>query len=207
MHVLFKVLSFLFPPRSSELRVHEASLEEVHSLLDPSLIATDITALLPYRHPLVSSLVIEAKYHENQKAFKLLGAVLAEYLQEFVADQDAFETHAFVLVPMPLSAKRQRERGYNQARKVVEEAQLCLGLSPHTSSVLEKVKDTPSQTTLDRTARLCNLVGAFRAQQVNPAHTYILVDDVVTTGATLHAARDALVAAGGTHVIAIALAH
>ena len=107
------------------------------------------------------------------------------------------------LVPVPLSSKRQRERGYNQS------SMLALALSPHTGlpvwdDVLARVRHTQTQTRLTPEDRLRNVSGAFRApasarNMLRGAHV-VLVDDVVTTAATLNACAAAL-CGGGARVV------
>jgi len=110
------------------------------------------------------------------------------------------------LVPVPLSRTRQRERGYNQAQCLAE------ALSPHWqcpvwSDVLERTRDTRSQVRLTPSERAVNVSRAFavpqgRQTKLRGAHL-VLVDDVVTTAATLNAAAEALVAGGARIVSAV----
>jgi ComF family protein len=106
------------------------------------------------------------------------------------------------LVPIPLSAKRLRSRGYNQS------ARLATALARLTrlpvSEVLHRVRDTRTQTALTPEERHANVAGAFRAERV--AGTVVLVDDVFTTGSTLGAAASALAAAGAGPVKAVTFA-
>jgi ComF family protein len=110
------------------------------------------------------------------------------------------------LIPVPLSAKRLRERGFNQS----------LLLARHLSSVrcidqgLLRVRDTAAQAGLSREQRQVNLTHAFA---VHPQHirqlagkNLLLVDDVLTTGSTLQACSLALLQAGAATVSAVTLA-
>jgi len=108
------------------------------------------------------------------------------------------------VVPVPLHRRRLRARGFNPACGVarVLARERGLRLAP---LALERVRDTPSQTLLDRRGRVGNVRGAFRATRPVPGHVW-LVDDVVTTGATLEAAARALRRAGARRIVALCLA-
>lgn len=207
MSFLRACLDVLFPPRTSAFRVSQATLAELGELASPSLIPHDtfeIMSLLPYRAPLVRSLILEAKYHEHVGAHALLGAVLADYLLSLLEER-AFDQSCFALVPVPLSKKRHRERGYNQTERIVQEA---LKLLPDTFSLdtrlVRRVRDTSPQTKLGRSARLKNMDGAFSLAGVLATDTtYIVIDDVTTTGATIGAVMQVL----PEQAMGISLAH
>lgn len=205
------LLDALFPPRPSEKLVRDAAPAALGALVAPLAIPSGqggTVALLPYREPLVAALIVEAKYHGSHKACELLGSVLADYLAEFSADADAYARTDFALVPIPLSRERLLERGYNQVERITACALAKLGFKNAPSvDTLVRVRDTPSQTKLSGKERRENMLDAFRAQNVDPSLTYVLVDDVMTTGATCDAAAKALSDAGASKVIRIALAH
>ncbi len=108
-----------------------------------------------------------------------------------------------VLLPVPLSDRRLRHRGYDQAWELVR----TLGKALHvrtSARTLQRVVDTAPQSSLDRTARAVNLRGAFRVDPVRrgdiAGKRVALVDDVMTTGASFRAATQALVDAGARSV-------
>jgi ComF family protein len=104
------------------------------------------------------------------------------------------------LVPVPVHAERRRERGYNQAELIAR----ALGPS---HAILERVRPTTKQHRLDRAARLANLRGAFRvASGVSVPSVAILVDDIITTTATLEACASVLREAGVEAVYGFAVA-
>jgi ComF family protein len=110
-----------------------------------------------------------------------------------------------VLVPVPLGARRERVRGYNQAERLAAALGRLAGLAVR-PRLLSRARETPSQTKLTPEARRANVHGAFRVRAPLPAGRLVLVDDVYTTGATLAAAAEALAAAGAARVEAVTFA-
>jgi len=109
-----------------------------------------------------------------------------------------------VLVPVPLGARRLRQRGYNQAERLARSIAARGGHTVRTD-LLRRRRETTTQTRLTPEARRANVTGAFEA--VGPVSgRLVLVDDVLTTGATLAEAASALVAAGGGLVEAVTFA-
>jgi len=113
------------------------------------------------------------------------------------------------IVPIPLHIRRARARGFNPAALLAREiARACrLPLRP---TGLRRLRDTPSQTGLDRGERRLNVADAFECTRLRVAGatpvTVWLVDDVVTTGATLREAAQCLSAHGVTRVVGLCIA-
>jgi predicted amidophosphoribosyltransferase len=108
------------------------------------------------------------------------------------------------VVAIPLHARALRRRGFNPAGVLARALALRVGV-PLRATALERRRDTPSQTGLGRAARRRNVRGAFRARGALPPRVW-LVDDVVTTGATLAAAARALRRAGAREVTGVCAA-
>ena len=107
-------------------------------------------------------------------------------------------------MPVPLHPRRLRERGFNPAL-VVARAVAQTVEAPIAATALERVRNTSSQTGLSAAERRRNVRGALRARRAVPARVWV-VDDVITTGATLREAARVLVGAGAHAVIAVCAA-
>jgi ComF family protein len=108
-----------------------------------------------------------------------------------------------LVVPVPLHRRRERERGFNQAEA------LARGLGPTVCLALARPRSTAAQVGLSGAARRANLHGAFtltRAAAALPGRAVALVDDVLTTGATVSACADVLATAGPRAIVAITAA-
>ncbi|HUQ77828.1 MAG TPA: ComF family protein [Patescibacteria group bacterium] len=159
----------------------------------------------------------ELKYRGETRLAAPLGQAIARRWSRVAAGGD-------LLVPVPVHADRARRRGYDQAELIAGAAAAVLGLAY--APILERARATIAQFDLDRSERAANVHGAFRLRArtvgeggstrpggrpgdtVRPlaGHWIVLVDDVVTTGATLSACAAPLVAAGAIGVSAVTVA-
>ena len=136
------------------------------------------------------------KYGHRPRIGRQLGATLAPAL--------ALDPAA-LLVPLPLTRQRWLERGYNQAEEIARglAAETGLAVQP---DLLARGRFVRSQTHLDRADRHANVAHAFAAADEVAGHSIVLVDDIVTTGATALAAARALRDAGAARVALWAVA-
>ncbi len=216
---MMRWLDILFPPREGDLLLRDIELDIFCARSAPRIVSETRPAtatLLPYADPVARAAIHEAKYHGSEHAFTLLAAVLADFLPDYLSetrfDLGGKRSNLVSLVPVPLGAKRRKERGFNQVEEVAKRALKTLDLPDITleTTLLIRTRETPSQVSLERDAREKNMCDAFGvAHPANPLHLYLVLDDVLTTGATLQACLDALVAAGvpRERLLPIALAH
>jgi len=208
MSLLPLLLDFLFPPRDAQALVAGSSIEALGSHARARVIERNTVALLPYRVPLVKACIKEAKFNDHEKAQVLLAHILADYLKSLIEEGRVLGTSLYVLVPIPLSRERYRERGYNQTERIARKAVTHIEHVEVSATVLSRTRHTLPQTSLGRLARTKNMQDAFRVKGVvDPSYTYIVLDDVRTTGATLRSAVDAMHSAGATQVVGLSLAH
>ena len=152
---------------------------------------------------LVQRLLHQIKYKGNHELGYVLGRMMGEELKK----SDRFQM-VDVLLPLPLHASKEKERGYNQAMV------LCAGIShamnlPVCSNAVRKVQYTETQTHKNRIERWQNMEAMFELvnrEEIQHKHV-LLVDDVITTGATLEACGHELLQAANLRLSIATLAY
>ena len=148
----------------------------------------------------VDSLIQSCKYGGRLSTIHSLAEMLNQHPPQ----------SADLIVPMPLSTLRLRERGFNQTALLAAVLARVAGGDARVDAVLRRVVDTATQTALDRRSRMANLKNAFalaRGAALNPHLHYVIVDDVFTTGSTLNRCAQALRRAGGLKLDVVTFGH
>ncbi len=198
--LLEKLLDIIFPPSEETRIVRRLTPRDIEMLTTPQYVGDTIT-LSRYSNPTVRALIHAAKFHNNTYAHMLLGTLFKTWF--------ASHTHAepICIIPIPLAPTRERARGYNQVTAALRSTPL---LKPYIcTDILFRTRNTRPQTELHRTERLSNTKKAFAVrnpEKVRGAHI-ILVDDVFTTGATMSAAKTALLPHSPASITCVAIAH
>lgn len=202
-NLLSIVLDFIFPPSKETLALRVLSPEKaLHAFTAaPPTPFPFITALFSYKDPLVTELVLSIKNKKDHHAFHIAGFSLFQHLE-------SLGLREAVLVSIPISAKRRRERGYNQCELLID------AILTHDTGhlfkridILKRTRHTTDQKTKNRSERLLGSTGIFEVTIAPLPTPIIIIDDVVTTGVTLREARDTLLKAGFQTVLALTLAH
>lgn len=158
--------------------------------------AFDATLTLADYVPPLDTLMIRLKYHGALPLAREFG----ERLGDVLASRD-HGGEAPLLVPVPLAPSRLASRGFNQAWELARVASRRARL-PASTQMLHRDRTTVAQLRLSRDDRRRNLRDVFVADGRVHARRIVLIDDVMTTGATCDAAAAALKRAGATHVLA-----
>jgi ComF family protein len=147
----------------------------------------------------VDRLILALKFHGDRTPARVLGTLLA--MRRAAMGLPLPD----LLVPVPLHRARLRQRGYNQSDEIARHASAQLGI-PRQPHALVRLRDTPAQSLLSADERRVSLRDAFHCAMSLQGRHVALVDDVLTTGSTAHAAASALAAAGAARIELWALA-
>jgi ComF family protein len=235
MRYMTFLLLLLFPNRRSASRIDfdfsKISPEELLNSLPRSKEVRDtpdITTCLLYKDPIVRALVWGIKSKRDRHAIVCAGFILAERLKKMLGDSatalltDPPTTLPFIIIPIPISQTRRRERGYNQCELVAREMQLHIKKSGINIEIRTDIlfrsrqkingkKKMEKQAFKNRRERIEGMRGAFFVRtekaSVLASRRIIIIDDVLTTGSTIREAVAELRKAGCEHVSALALAH
>jgi len=151
-------------------------------------------------HGVVREVIHRFKYQRHYE----MRHPLAAWLRECLDDPRLASPAPQALVPVPLHPARERERGFNQARVLAQALSRYSGIPLR--DALRRTRPTPSQTRLDRADRMENLRNAFELAHnacVRNQHL-LLLDDVLTTGSTVHECARVLLKAGGAASVRVA---
>lgn len=175
-----------------------------------------IYPIYDYRHIPIKKAIWLLKYKNKQIFAKIFANILYGRILEELSDLAQFNNFKNpILIPIPLSKKRIRERGFNQSILICNELikldkdQIFKNLKLE-KDVLIKPKDGKHQAVIEnRSQRLKNVINSFSIQNSEKIknRNIILIDDVTTTGATLTEAKKTLRNAGAKKIIAFTIAH
>lgn len=172
----------------------------------------DILAGISYQHPLTKKLINLIKKHPRTDSTEILCERLADDIREEIIERILIEgIPDLILLPVPLTIHKQRDRGFNQSFLIAHILAEKLPISATVyDTVLIKTTETKKQALLkSRADRFINVQQSLQITDPTPIvnkHVCI-IDDVTTTGATLLAARQIVLDAGAKMVLGIAIAH
>ncbi|MBP6931501.1 MAG: ComF family protein [Candidatus Pacebacteria bacterium] len=172
----------------------------------------NIDACFDYRNPIIKKMIWDLKYYNKRSAGAVLGRHLYEYVQEEISDLHILHRgEPFIVIPVPLSRERHRERGYNQAEYI---ARGFVNANPNifvlnTDIVVKQINTGPQARINNKKRRLKNIKGAFKLKDGANVKNKIIfvVDDVTTTGGTLSEIIHILKKAGAREIRGLAVAH
>jgi competence protein ComFC len=172
-----------------------------------------IHAVFDYRDPLIKKAIWELKYHHKRYLGEKLGELLYEYLIEDIADlRIEVSSRSIFVIPVPISNKKAKTRGYNQARSIARgfcNSQDKGIFELKNNIVFKKIDTLPQAKITNRSKRLENIKGVFeiKNKEIVKGRTIIIIDDVTTTGGTINETMKILKLSGAKKVIGFAIAH
>lgn len=211
MKWLETIIDFVLPKKEDAQLAESVSKETLEALFHPRLAKEVwITSFFPYANHHIRALIRGIKFYGVVTPLPVVGTMIGEYLVEIIADKKSLSGWVTpIVIPIPSSSERLRNRGYNQAerfaRHIYEEIKEWAELDTHSLTRTER----KSQTHIAKSERERNVAGAFTVLDPRAilGRHIILIDDVVLSGGTLKDARRALLSAGAADVLAIAIAH
>ena len=161
-------------------------------------------ALFFYKaHTLTSRIIYKLKYFDRPDVGVKMGRMAAS---EFILN--GFFDDIDCIIPVPLTRARQKERGYNQSEMIARGVSNITGI-PIVTDIVQRTTFSESQTQKDRWERMDNVGDVFVCAKDIPEryHHILIVDDVITTGATIIGCASALVKVGVTKISVMSLGY
>jgi competence protein ComFC len=181
-------------------------VSDIISSGSPEKITSDITqkicSCLEYT-PAVKCCLKSFKFEGNKKLAAFFRKMIISHMLSEKIRKEKYD----VILPVPLHRSRKRKRGYNQSEILAEMVSTFLGV-PLRSDMLIKIRNTPPQSGLGKTERKKNLKGSFDIadKAFLRRRSVLVVDDVMTTGATIEECAVTILNAGAATVSAFTLA-
>ncbi|HDZ54770.1 MAG TPA: ComF family protein [Candidatus Nealsonbacteria bacterium] len=159
---------------------------------------------LPYQNQLLRKLIHKFKYEPYVKELaELLSSLIISHFK--LSNKPPRFGLDWVFIPIPLSIKREKKRGFNQAKEIAKELSKKLNL-PLADDILLKIKETFPQVELEEEARIENIKESFAASRKLNGKKILLIDDVYTTGATMEECAKTLKVAGAKEIWGVVVA-
>lgn len=216
------IANILIPKSEMVKKIEKMGTESLFEKIPKAItIDNDYTkAMFSYKNSLCRQAIWEIKFRANPKIISPFSQLLYEFIIDELSDLKVFSDFTDpILVPIPSSRARLKEKGFNQCTLIVKELKKIDDECDKknfdiVTNLLIKNRDTQHQVAIkNRNKRLNNLVNSFEINKYEAKkhslqdRCVIVIDDVITTGATMKEASRVLKKAGAKKVIGFALAH
>jgi predicted amidophosphoribosyltransferase len=219
--ILTTIFDLIFPRRDDDAAIADILPARFYEKIPRyvGMAYPDIYGIFHYKHPTAMAMIKELKSYHSERAAKIGAYALLNFLTDN-------EFNEVIIIPMPISEKRRRRRGYNQCEFLVDflEQEIRRRRSDQTArpddqhrsfkitirtDILTRPVETKKLALENRATRIKSVSGIFAATctlaDIN--QRIIVIDDVVTTGSTMAEALQTLRKSGAKNVIGIGLAH
>ena len=193
----------IFPKKSNSEKVRD-NKELIITSADKVIVYRNHRALLSYRKTNVHHLVHALKYEKDKLSNEIAVMIFNQYLTRHLPTE-----RKILLCTIPTTLVRKRENRYDHMYKIVDALSKNSTLQiQNGQEILQWCRQTKRQSTLSKENRIKNMYGAMQAtNNLDKKVMYVVIDDVLTTGATLSEAQRALKEGGADTVLTLALAH
>lgn len=221
VHNLKKIIRFIidiiFPPSLICVELRLLSTENLLTKipLNKKLKNNFILSLFNYKEHFIEQIIWELKFYKNKRVAEILAPIFLEEIKNILVEK---KLDKIILIPVPISKQKRRERGFNQTEILCEEIVKSDKLKVRSDKsevisyepkLVEKVRHTKNQHDIkNKKERLKNLESAFELGRASglKGQNVIIIDDVCTTGATLVEIKKVLEKSGAKSVYAITIA-
>jgi competence protein ComFC len=231
MHFILSIFNVIveaiFPLSSEEKELFAMNEETASNVLPKSPpVPIHAYAVFAYKNDLVSKLIWNIKYKKSKQAVKIASYALFMKIHEILNKKIIGDNQKIILLPIPISKRRRRERGFNQCELLIEEIKNLQNNTKNkqnnfklefNSSLLVRDKHVSRQTLKHRRERLKDAKDIFginiaeleiiKKQNQLENIIFFIIDDVITTGSTILDAEKVLRNSGAQNIILLSVAH
>jgi ComF family protein len=209
--IFLTIFDLIFPRRQNDAAILGISPECFYEKIprwSNNEIFPLMKAIFRYKDPIAKAMIKELKSSKSKHATRIAAYALANHFEENCIRNA-------ILIPIPISKKRRKKRGYNQCEFILDffiqemqarDREITFIVQ---NDVLERPVDAPKSALKNRAGRLKAAEGIFRTTLTlsNIQERIIVIDDVITTGSTMHSAMETLRLAGAKEISGIGIAH
>ena len=199
-----QILDLIFPRREIEKILDNLTIQDIDQKCKKNTKRIQgIFSIFCYKNLLIKEMIWQLKYKGQKRHAQTFGYFLAKEISEKADVRNS------ILIPIPIHTKRRKERGYNQCEWLCEEIIKQKPELVYDKTSLIRTKHNIRQSWSNRKDRSNNIRNVFRLKTPENIRrkNIILIDDVVTTGATLNEVRQLLKKAGANKILSFTIAH
>jgi competence protein ComFC len=206
------IFSFLFESNNRRLlKLQNIPLNTFAKLVRQGTTNSGTLYIFNYENKIIKDTLYYIKNKRDTKLLNLISTVVSDTLLEELGERSIMENFTEpIIIPIPSTYKQENKRGFNPSHLISKNISELINIK-YLDNVLIKIKETEPQKNLSRSARLNNVKNSMGVNKIYlnsiKDKNIIIIDDIVTTGATLLEAKRALLKNGAKKVMCVAVAH